>query len=89
MFAKLAKVRHVQRQRMALPLRVTVNSNDNLPGFRRPRGSHRIPSPVLACHWDLIDGALRCHWRAETPEGAAADDPDRPDDRARPESFAA
>lgn len=38
MFAKLAKYRHVQQQRIAQPLRAIAHSNDNLSGFRRPLG---------------------------------------------------
>jgi hypothetical protein len=39
-------------------------SNDNLPGFRRPKGACRIPSPALACHWIVRNGRLECRWQA-------------------------
>jgi hypothetical protein len=45
-------------------------SNDNLPGFRRPKGQRRIPTPALACHWFDRNGRLECRWRAE-PGGDA------------------
>ena len=45
-------------------------SNDNLPGFRRPKGQHRIPTQALACHWIERNGRLECRWRAE-PGGDA------------------
>lgn len=89
MFEKLARFRHVQPQRMALPLHATAHSNDNLSGFRRPQGSRRIPPPALACHWSLIDGMLTCHWRVESLGGTTADEPDQPVGRVRPQSLAA
>ncbi|MCP4615437.1 MAG: hypothetical protein GY844_03265 [Bradyrhizobium sp.] len=72
MFAKLAIFRPVQRQ--CVPLPANGHSNDNLQGLRRPQGLRRIPSPALACHWDLIDGVLTCHWQVECADA----DPDRP-----------
>jgi len=71
MFAKLATFKAVRQQ--YAPLHAVKHSNDNLPGFRRPQGPRRIPSPTLACHWDLIDGVLTCHWEVES-----AEDPERP-----------
>ena len=41
------------------------HSNDNLPGFRRPKGRRRIPTPALACHWIVRDGRLECRWQAD------------------------
>ena len=46
------------------------HSNDNLPGFRRPKGRRRIPTPALACHWIDRNGRLECRWQAE-PSGDA------------------
>jgi hypothetical protein len=40
-------------------------SNDNLPGFRRPKGRRRIPTPALVCHWIIHNGRLECRWQAE------------------------
>ena len=50
------------------------HSNDNLPGFRRPKGRRRIPTPALACHWIVRDGRLECRWQAngELPKPALA-----------------
>jgi hypothetical protein len=45
---------------------LSTYSNDNLPGFRRPKGQRRIPTPTLACHWIDRDGRLECRWQAET-----------------------
>jgi hypothetical protein len=47
-----------------------IPSNDNLPGFRHPKGQRRIPSPALACHWVDRNGRLECRWQAE-PDGDA------------------
>ncbi len=71
----LAKFWPVQPQRIALGLHEvrlsnTTHSNDNLPGFRRPKGQRRIPSPTLACHWIDRNGRLECRWRVE-PAGDA------------------
>ena len=41
------------------------HSNDNLPGFRRPKGQRRIPTPALVCHWFIRNGRLECRWQAE------------------------
>ena len=46
------------------------HSDDSLPGFRRPKGRRRIPSPALACHWLDHNGRLECSWQAE-PSGDA------------------
>jgi len=46
------------------------HSNDNLPGFRHPKGRRRIPSPALACHWIDRNGRLECRWQLE-PAGDA------------------
>jgi hypothetical protein len=51
-------------------------SNDNLPGFRRPKGPRRIPSPALACHWIERGGRLECRWHpvaGDTPTGGHKD----------------
>jgi hypothetical protein len=73
--SRLAKFWPVQPQRIALGLREVrlsniTHSNDNLPGFRRPKGRRRIPSPVLACHWIAHNGRLECRWQVE-PGGDA------------------
>jgi hypothetical protein len=80
MFKTLAKSRllkfwPVQPRRIApLPREVRLSNathcNDNLPGFRRPKGRRRIPSPALTCHWIDRNGRLECRWRAE-PGGDA------------------
>ena len=80
MFKTLAKTRllnfwPVQPQRIApllhkVRLSNVTHSNDNLPGFRRPKGRRRIPSPALACHWINRNGRLECRWQAE-PGGDA------------------
>ncbi|MEW6638937.1 MAG: hypothetical protein AB1586_00430 [Pseudomonadota bacterium] len=68
MFEKLAQFRPFGPRRLACvtaAIRTTV-SNDNQPGFRRPAGQHRIPKPVLVCHWILTDGGrLACRWEAD------------------------
>jgi hypothetical protein len=47
-------------------------SNDNLPGFRHPKGQRRIPTPALVCHWINRNGRLECRWQAEAePNGDA------------------
>ena len=83
MFTRLAKsrladfkfggVRPLQRRRVALRgagLFNETHSNDNLPGFRRPKGQRRIPTPALVCHWFNHHGRLECRWQAE-PNGDA------------------
>ena len=53
-----------------------THSNDNLPGFRRPKGPRRIPSPALACHWIERGGRLECYWHPAaggTPTGGHKD----------------
>lgn len=70
MFEKIAAFWLVQQR---APLPATKHFNDNPQGFRRPRGTRRIPTPVLACHWNLIDGVLTCQWEVE-----CAQDPERP-----------
>jgi hypothetical protein len=82
MFTKLAKSGPVKfwpvrPQRLAPgphkagPFNAT-HCNDNLPGFRRPRGQRRIPSPPLVCHWINRNGRLECRWRAEPAAPSAA-----------------
>jgi hypothetical protein len=84
MFKRLAKskladfkfggFRPLQPRRVALRGAVFFNeplSNDNLPGFRRPKDQRRIPPPALACHWFNRDGRLECRWQVE-PSGDAA-----------------
>jgi len=75
----LVKFWPVQPQRTAPRLRAdgpftATCSNDNLPGFRRPKGPRRIPSPALACHWIDRNGRLECRWQAESNGDAAIAD---------------
>jgi hypothetical protein len=49
-------------------------SNDNLPGFRRPKGQRRIPAPALACHWIERNGNLECRWHVEASGDAPIGD---------------
>ncbi|SHI04933.1 hypothetical protein [Bradyrhizobium erythrophlei] len=83
MFKRLAKsrladfkfggFRPLQSRRIALGGAGLFNephSNDNLPGFRRPKGQRRIPTPALVCHWFNHHGRLECRWQAE-PNGDA------------------
>ncbi|SRR6266849_4876384 len=79
MFTRLAEFRLVQSRRTAPgPREAFTHSNDNLPGLRRPGGQRRIPSPVLTCHWFLIDGGTRlgCRWLAEASTQTAPEDSD-------------
>ena len=85
MFKRLAKSRLADFKRGGFrplqPRRVALrgagifnetHSNDNLPGFRHPKGQRRIPTPALACHWINRDGRLECRWQAEAgPNGDA------------------
>jgi hypothetical protein len=59
-------------------------ANDNLPGFRRPKGRRRIPSPALACHWLDRNGRLECRWQIEgdAPIADADEQPRRATGRA-------
>ena len=50
------------------------HSNDNLPGFRRPKGQRRIPTPALVCHWFNRNGRLECRWQAESNGDAPMSD---------------
>jgi hypothetical protein len=77
MFKRLAKFRSLEPRRMAPGPREAMHSNDNLPGFRRPGGERRIPSPALACHWFDRNGRLECRWLAETHTDAPPDHIDR------------
>jgi hypothetical protein len=83
MFKRLAKsrladfkrggFRPLQPRRVALRRAGFFNathSNDNLPGFRHPKGQRRIPTPALVCHWINHNGRLECRWQAE-PSGDA------------------
>jgi hypothetical protein len=68
--SRLAKFWPVQPQRIALGphgvrLSNTTHANDNLSGFRRPKGRRRIPHPALACHWIDRNGRLECRWQVE------------------------
>ena len=78
MFKRLAKSRLADLKRGGFrplqPRRVALrgagffnetHSNDNLPGFRHPKGRRRIPTPALACHWIDRNGRLKCRWQAE------------------------
>jgi hypothetical protein len=82
-FAKsgLVKFWPVQSQRVApfrhaVGLSCATHSNDNLPGFRRPKGRRRIPSPALVCHWIDRNGHLECRWQAEPGGDAPISDVD-------------
>jgi hypothetical protein len=94
MFKRLAKSRLADFKRGGFrplrPRRVALrgagffnatHSNDNLPGFRRPKGQRRIPTPALACHWFNRNGRLECRWQIDSlPQTALEDsDPGRPD----------
>ena len=61
MFERLTKFGPFEPRRISP--RAATHSNDNLPGFRRPEGRRRRPTP--ACHWVLIDGRLECRWTVE------------------------
>jgi hypothetical protein len=83
MFTRLAKFRLVQSRRAAPGPRqafthsqTLTHSNDNLPGFRRPEGRRRIPTPALACHWLKRNGRLECRWQLETSDDAPLADAD-------------
>jgi hypothetical protein len=52
------------------------HSNDNLPGFRRPKGQRRVPTPALACHWIERNGRLECRWQVEASGDAPIGDSD-------------
>jgi hypothetical protein len=82
MFKRLAKSRLADFKRGGfrplLPRRVALrgagffnatHSNDNLPGFRHPKGQRRIPTPALVCHWFNCNGRLECRWQAEAEPG--------------------
>ena len=87
MFKRLAKSRLADlkrgRFRPLQPRRVALrgagifnetHSNDNLPGFRRPKGQRRIPTPALVCHWFNRNGRLECRWQAESNGDAPLSD---------------
>ena len=87
MFKRLAKSRLADLKRGGFrplpPRRVALrgagffndtHSNDNLPGFRRPKGQRRIPTPALVCHWFNRDGRLECRWQAEPGDDAPLGD---------------
>ena len=84
MFTRLAKsrlagIRLLQPWRVAPAAHVAVfsnnkPSNDNLPGFRRPKGQRRIPTPALVCHWINRNGQLECRWQTEPNGGAPISD---------------
>ncbi|WP_407168217.1 hypothetical protein [Bradyrhizobium sp. ORS 111] len=67
MFEKLAKFRPFAPRPMT-PWTIPY-ANDNVPGFRRPEGRRRRPTPAPACHWILIDGHLECRWTLEDTSG--------------------
>lgn len=78
----LVKFWPVQPQRTAPRLRAdgpftATCSNDNLPGFRRPKDQRRIPSPALVCHWFNRNGRLECRWRSEPSGDAPISDHDQ------------
>ena len=87
MFKRLAKsrladfkrggFRPLQPRRVALRgagLFNETHSNDNLPGFRHPKGQRRIPTPALVCHWFNRNGRLECRWQAEPGADAPISD---------------
>src|ERR1700731_1365102 len=58
------------------------HSNDNLPGFRRPKGRRRIPTPALVCHWIVRNGRLECRWQVQSDAPVADVEPARQATRA-------
>jgi hypothetical protein len=75
MFRTSAKLHPHETWRIAPGTGVSVHSNDNLPGFRRPAGRQRPrPNQTLACHWYLIGGRLECRWDIEAGDGPSIDD---------------
>ena len=87
MFKRLAKSRLADLKRGGFrplpPRRVALrgagffndtHSNDNLPGFRRPKGQRRIPTPALVCHWFDRNGRLECRWQLEANGDAPLSD---------------
>jgi hypothetical protein len=76
---KLGGFRPLQPPRVALRGAGFFNeppSNDNLPGFRRPKGQRRIPTPALACHWFDRNGRLECRWQFDFVPRTALEDSD-------------
>jgi hypothetical protein len=83
---KLGGFRPLQPRRVALRgagLFDEPPSNDNLPGFRRPKGQRRIPTPALVCHWFNRKGRLECRWQAEPSGDAPISDFDEHDATGR------
>jgi hypothetical protein len=78
MFKRLAKFWPLEPRRIPPRLREIAAANDNLPGFRRPRGERRSPPSVLVCRWSAINGGtqLGCRWQLEALAPAALEDPD-------------
>jgi hypothetical protein len=76
MFKRLAKFRLFQSWGTAPGLHGAMPANDNQPNVLRPRGSRRIRSHALVCHWSLIDDGTRlgCRWQPEVPAQAALRD---------------
>src|ERR1700731_1205223 len=74
---RLGGLRPLQPRRVALRGAGFFNdthSNDNLPGFRRPKGQRRIPTPALVCHWFNRNGRLEGRWQAEAGGDTAIGD---------------
>ena len=69
MFKRLARFRLFQSWGTAPGLHGAMPANDNQPNVLRPRGSRRIRSHALVCHWSLIDDGTRlgCRWQPEVP----------------------
>src|SRR5258708_8448595 len=75
MFKSLAEFRRGGLRYVAQVPNYVMNSDDNLPGFRRAAaaGKRRSPTPGLACHWFDRDGRLECGWQTETNDTPTGD----------------
>src|SRR3981189_1450320 len=69
MFKRLAKFRLFQSWGTAPRQHGPRAANEKQPNVLRPRGSGRIRSHALVCHWSLIDDGTRlgCRWQPEVP----------------------
>src|SRR5258708_31741396 len=86
MFTRLAEFRRAGLRYVAQVPNYVMNSNDNLPGFRRPAaaGKRRSPTPALACHWFNRNGRLECRWQVADEAPAGGFDERRHSARGRP-----